>query len=238
MIYCFDIDGTICSLEKDGKYLEAELYYDVALSINRLHEEGHIIKIMTARGSVSGRDWSEETKKQLDDWGIKYHELIMNKKPHADLFIDDKAININDYRSRIRNKRETSFVAGNFDVIHPGYIQMFKKAKEISKYLIVGLHSDPSIGNPSKIKPALSTKDRKEMLQSLRYVDEVFIYDTESQLLDYLKNNEISVRILGDDYKNKEDYTGKGLKIPIFYVDRSHGWSTTKFKTMIGESVR
>ena len=58
---------------------------------------------MTARGCVSGKDWSEFTVKQLADWGIEYHELIMNKKPHADIFIDDKAINASAFLLQIGN---------------------------------------------------------------------------------------------------------------------------------------
>jgi len=193
---------------------------------------------MTARGSVSGKDWAAETTNQLKEWGIQYHELIMNKKPHADIFVDDKAININDYRSLIRNKRESAFVAGSFDVIHPGYIQVFKRAKEVGKHLVVGLHKDPSQENPNKIKPILSLEERIEILESIKYVDEIHVYETEAELLDYLKNNKICVRMLGDDYREKEKYTGRGLDIPICYVDRSHGWSTTKFKNMIKDSLK
>ena len=83
MIYCFDIDGTICSIEDGLEYMSSVPFPDVIREINNLYNEGHIIKIMSARGSVSGIDWYEDTKKQLDGWGINYHELIMNKKPHA-----------------------------------------------------------------------------------------------------------------------------------------------------------
>ena len=59
--------------------------------INKLYSDGHTIIYWTARGAVSGTDWTELTKKQLVRWGAKYHELKMNSKPHYDLLICDKS---------------------------------------------------------------------------------------------------------------------------------------------------
>jgi len=126
-------------------------------------------------------------------------------------------------------------IAGNFDVIHPGYIEMFKEMKKNCTVLIVLIHSDPSIERPHKLKPILSVEERKELLRSIRYVDDVFTYTYEAQLYDLLKLGEFNVRFLGDDYVGKP-FTGDDLKIPIHYLDRSHGWSTTKFKKLIAES--
>ena len=94
MIYCFDIDGTICSLEKNSEYHRAKPYQNMVNKINELYEAGHTIKFFTARGCNSGIDHTELTTMQLQKWGIKYHELIMNKKPHYDLLVDDKAVNV------------------------------------------------------------------------------------------------------------------------------------------------
>lgn len=101
MIYCFDIDGTICSPVEKSEYHKSQPYKDVIEKINSLYDEGHRIIFMTARGSVSKLDWTEKTKNQLEMWGVKYHELIMNKKPHADIFIDDKAVNAIDWRKSL-----------------------------------------------------------------------------------------------------------------------------------------
>ena len=128
-------------------------------------------------------------------------------------------------------------IAGNFDVIHPGYIAMFKEMYSNCDSLIVLLHTDPSIERPSKLKPILSADERKEILLSLKYVDDVIRYTYEEQLYDLLKVGEFDVRFLGDDYKGKP-FTGDDLKIKIHYLDRSHGWSTTKFKNLIAESVK
>jgi len=106
MIYCFDIDGTICSSVKNSEYEKAEPFEDMIAEINHLYDSGHKIIFMTARGSVSGKDWSSLTQSQLKNWGIKYHELIMNKKPHADFFIDDKAINAIDWRLNLDSNKK------------------------------------------------------------------------------------------------------------------------------------
>lgn len=126
-------------------------------------------------------------------------------------------------------------IAGNFDVIHPGYINMFKEMADNCDCVVVLLHTDPSIERPHKLKPILSSDDRKEMLESIKYIDDVIRYTYEEQLYDLLKVGEFDIRFLGDDYKNKP-FTGDDLKIPIHYLNRDHGWSTTKFKQLIAES--
>ncbi len=89
MIYCIDIDGTICSKDNED-YNFAVPYEDRIKIINKLYDEGNKIIFFTARGSATGIDWEDITKKQLDEWQVKYHELRFGK-PHADVFIDDRA---------------------------------------------------------------------------------------------------------------------------------------------------
>ena len=95
--YCFDIDGTICSTDCD--YKDAIPFNDVIDRINNLFKTGNKIILFTSRGTKSGKDWYEFTKNQVANWGLKYHKLIMGK-PQADIFIDDRAINITDWRSK------------------------------------------------------------------------------------------------------------------------------------------
>ena len=83
MRYCFDIDGTICST--NCEYEDAKPYKEVVNKIN-------IIILFTSRGTGSGIDWTDFTKKQVDSWGVKYHELLLGK-PRYDIFVDDRAIN-------------------------------------------------------------------------------------------------------------------------------------------------
>ena len=128
-------------------------------------------------------------------------------------------------------------IAGNFDVIHPGYIAMFNECKQHCEYLVVCLHEDPSIERPEKAKPILSVDERREMLMSLEMVDDVITYSTEKILYEFIKGIDPDVRFLGIDYIGKE-FTGKDLGTLIHYIDRSHGWSTTKYKKLIADEVQ
>ena len=128
-------------------------------------------------------------------------------------------------------------IAGNFDVIHTGYISMFKECKSYCREFIIFLHTDPSIERPEKLKPILSVEERDEMLMSIKYIDNVFTYTYESELLNLLKLVQPDIRFLGDDYKGRT-YTGFELDIPVHYLDRSHGWSTTKFKEEIAKTLK
>ena len=127
-------------------------------------------------------------------------------------------------------------IAGNFDVIHPGYIKMFKECKSKCDRFVILLHTDPSIERPHKLKPILSVDERIEILESIKYITDVHTYTYETELVELLKGINPDVRFLGDDYRGKT-YTGYELNIPIHYLNRDHGWSTTKFKKLIAETV-
>ena len=127
-------------------------------------------------------------------------------------------------------------IAGNFDVMHPGYIKMFKEASAYCDCLIVLLHTDPSIERPNKLKPILNVDERIEMLNEIKSICGVHIYTYEAQLLDLLSMGEFDIRFLGDDYKGKP-FTGDNLSIKIHYLNRDHGWSTTKFKNLIAKTL-
>lgn len=129
------------------------------------------------------------------------------------------------------------FIAGNFDVLHPGYIQMFKECRQQCDHFTVLLHIDPSFERPQKLKPILSVTERREMLLSLRQIDDVIPYLTEANLLGIMQQSDFNIRFLGDDYQHRVDYTGYGLPFEIYFLNRDHGWSTTKFKEMIATSL-
>ena len=129
------------------------------------------------------------------------------------------------------------FIAGNFDVIHPGYIKTFKECKENCDHFTILLHTDPTIERPNKLKPILSVDERIEVLSSIKFIDDIKVYTYEKDLIELIKNNRFDKRFLGDDYLNK-DYTGSNLKIPVIYISRDHGWSTTKFKNEIANSIK
>ena len=132
--------------------------------------------------------------------------------------------------------KNTGVIAGNFDVIHPGYIHLFNECKEFCTELIILLHEDPSIERPEKLKPILKLDERIMILSSLKQIDQIIPYKLETDLYELLSNLDIDIRFLGDDYKSKP-FTGDDLNIPIHFLDRSHGWSTTKFKNKIAKST-
>ena len=95
MIIYVDIDNTI--LDTDGvNYENTKPMKDRIQKINDLYDEGHTIVYWTARGTLSGIDYYDLTKSQLDKYGVKYHELKL-KKPYYDLFIDDRNVNSEEY---------------------------------------------------------------------------------------------------------------------------------------------
>ena len=130
----------------------------------------------------------------------------------------------------------TGIIAGNFDVIHPGYIKMFKECKSYCKQLIILLHIDPSIERPEKLKPILTKEERTEVLTSIKYIDGIAYYTYEKELVDLIYRLNPDIRFLGDDYRGKT-YTGFELDVPVHYLNRDHGWSTTKFKKLIADTL-
>lgn len=232
MIYCFDLDETLCTKALNGDYATAKPIQEAIDQVNRLRLLGNKILIFTGRGSSSGKDWVTLTQKQLKDWGVDHDELIMNRKPTYDVIIDDKAINAVEWRNTFCKTR--GVVAGAFDLIHPGYCKLFKFCKDHCTYLTVFLHDDPSIER-NKMKPVHSLEERIEILKSIRYIDEVIPYTDENDLLIKLKLFSFDVRFLGDDYKDKK-FTADYLPIKTIYTDRSHGYSATDLKKKITEA--
>ena len=92
---------------------------------------------------------------------------------------------------------------GSFDLCHYGHVLMFEECKEYCDYLIVGVQSDSSIDRPEKNSPIQSHKERLALVSSIKFVDEVRSYTTESSLIDLLKEINPDVRILGADHKGK-----------------------------------
>tara|TARA_Y100000022_G_scaffold146114_1_gene127801 strand:+ start:651 stop:1103 length:453 start_codon:yes stop_codon:yes gene_type:complete len=130
------------------------------------------------------------------------------------------------------NKETIGFTAGNFDLLHPGYIYTFEEAKKHCDKFIVFLQRDPSEHRKSKYKPIVPLYERYKTLTAIKYIDEVYIYQTEEDLLNLIKFFKPDVRILGEDYIGKP-FTGDDLDIKVIYTTRSHDWSTTKVKDLI-----
>lgn len=94
-VYCIDLDGTLCTHEQD--YNDAKPFLERIAIVNMLYDAGAKIIIDTARGNTTGIDWTDITEKQLKEWGVNFHVLMVGTKISADYYIDDKAINSNKF---------------------------------------------------------------------------------------------------------------------------------------------
>jgi len=130
------------------------------------------------------------------------------------------------------NKGILGFTAGNFDLLHPGYIYTFEEAKKHCDRFIIFLQRDPSKSRFSKYKPVIPLYERYRALMSIQYIDDVYTYQTEEELYELIKYFKPDIRILGEDYIGKR-FTGDDLPPQIIYTSRAHGWSTTKLKDLI-----
>jgi histidinol phosphatase-like enzyme len=95
MIYYIDIDDTICKNVEKGNYATAQPIKENIEKFNKLYDEGHTIVYWTSRGKITQIDWRQVTEKQFRQWGVKCHDLRMDK-PFYDVWIDDKSLNPND----------------------------------------------------------------------------------------------------------------------------------------------
>ena len=128
------------------------------------------------------------------------------------------------------------FTAGTMDLCHAGHILMLKEAKKVCDYLVVGLQSDPSIDRPEKQKPIMSVKERKIILEGIKYVDKVVVYNTEADLIKLIKKIKPNIRIIGADWKGK-NITGaelaKELGYKIHFNKRNHNYSSSELRKRI-----
>lgn len=119
-----------------------------------------------------------------------------------------------------------------FDLLHPGHFLMLEEAKQQCDYLIVAMQVNPNSDRPGKNKPIQSVFERYTQLKGCKYVDEIIPYDDEEDLLNLLKGVKLDVRIIGEEYKDK-DFTGKELPIKIYYNSRGHNFSSSALRDKI-----
>jgi len=130
------------------------------------------------------------------------------------------------------------FTCSTFDLLHAGHVQMLREAKEHCDYLIVGLQLDPSIDRPTKNSPVQTVVERYVQLCAVSYVDEIIPYVTEKDLEDILTMYHIDVRILGEEYREKE-FTGKDIcrkrSIELYFNKRDHRFSSSDLRRRVAE---
>ena len=136
----------------------------------------------------------------------------------------------------IKKVKRVGFTASTFDLLHAGHVMMLREAKEQCDYLICGLQIDPAVDRPEKNSPIQSIVERYTQLSAIKYVDEILVYSTESDLKDILELYHIDVRILGEEYKDK-DFTGRDvcdrLNIELYFNNRDHRFSSSNLRQSV-----
>jgi glycerol-3-phosphate cytidylyltransferase len=133
------------------------------------------------------------------------------------------------------------FTASTFDLLHAGHISMLREAKDNCDYLICGLQIDPSVDRPTKNSPIQTIVERQVQLSAVKYVDEIIVYRTEQDLEDILEMYHIDIRILGDEYRDK-DFTGKDIckkrGIQLYFNKRDHRFSSSELRRQVIEKSK
>tara|TARA_Y100000389_G_scaffold58398_1_gene54375 strand:- start:450 stop:854 length:405 start_codon:yes stop_codon:yes gene_type:complete len=133
---------------------------------------------------------------------------------------------------------KVGFTCSTFDLLHAGHVSMLREAKSQCDYLICGLQVDPTIDRKEKNSPIQNIVERQVQLNAIKYVDEVIIYCTESDLCDIINMYPIDVRILGEEYRSK-DFTGKDecrqRGIDLYFNKRDHRFSTSDLRKRVCE---
>ena len=124
---------------------------------------------------------------------------------------------------------------GAFDLFHAGHVLMLEEAKTVCDYLIVCIQSDPSLDREEKNKPVQSIIEREIQVSGCRFVDEVIIYDTEADLLSIIGQVDWDVRIIGEEYKNK-DFTGRDQTLERCYFNkRPYTFSSSELRERVSK---
>lgn len=120
------------------------------------------------------------------------------------------------------------FVNGCFDVLHPGHIQLFEYAKSLGDYLIVAIDSDEKVSQmKGKSRPIFCQEDRSKVLQSIRHIDVVHIFNSKEELEDLIKTINPDIMVVGSDWKGKE-VVGEHYAKAVRFFDRVGEYSTTR----------
>ena len=128
--------------------------------------------------------------------------------------------------------------ASTFDLLHSGHVEMLREAKSVCDYLICALQIDPSADRPEKNKPVQTIVERYTQLHAVRFVDEIIPYLHEKDLEDILQMRQINIRILGEEYRDKE-FTGRDIckkrDIELHFNKRDHRFSSSGLRKRIGD---
>jgi len=131
---------------------------------------------------------------------------------------------------------KVGFTCSTFDLLHAGHVQMLRDAKDQCDYLICALQVDPSVDRAEKNAPIQTIVERYTQLKAVGYVDEIIPYGTEEDLLDILSLYHIDIRVLGEEYRDKE-FTGKDIcrkrDIDLYFNKRDHRFSSSGLRVFV-----
>jgi len=123
--------------------------------------------------------------------------------------------------------------AGTFDLLHAGHVAMFEEAKSVCDHLTVAIQIDPSLDRSEKNSPVQTIVERQIQVKAIRWVDDVIVYSRERDLEDIFVVLPLDIRIIGEEYKDKE-FTAKEIckrrGIKIHYNTRQHSFSSSELR--------
>lgn len=116
---------------------------------------------------------------------------------------------------------------GTFDLLHYCHINLLRRAKELGDYLVVAISTDEFNSIKNK-KSYFNYEKRKMILEAIRYVDEVIPEESWEQKIVDVRERNIDVFVMGDDWKGKFDYLKEYCE--VVYLERTPDISTTQMK--------
>jgi len=120
------------------------------------------------------------------------------------------------------------FVNGCFDILHPGHIKMFEHARSLGTKLIVAIDSDEKVKQmKGDSRPINNQDDRKFILEAIRHIDEVIIFNSKDELQELVKTIKPAIMMVGSDYKGKE-VVGSDYAKEVRFFNKVRGYSTSK----------
>lgn len=135
---------------------------------------------------------------------------------------------------------KVGITASTFDLLHAGHVEMLREAKGECDYLICALQIDPSVDREEKNKPIQTIVERYTQLEAVKYVDEIIPYMYEEDLEDILQMRQINVRILGEEYREKE-FTGRDIckqrDIELYFNKRDHRFSSSDLRLRVWSRI-
>tara|TARA_R100000664_G_C2636060_1_gene63313 strand:- start:18 stop:410 length:393 start_codon:yes stop_codon:yes gene_type:complete len=117
---------------------------------------------------------------------------------------------------------------GCFDVLHRGHVELFKYAKSLGDYLVVGIDTDERVkASKGPKRPFNNIEDRIAMLESIKYIDEIYVFDTNTELATQVARSGAEIIVVGSDYRNKKVIGSRHVQ-EVKFFDRIKGYSTSK----------